>query len=402
MPSLLGDPFEPRAMENEASFRSAAGTTWQTEPFRIFFPLGVLLSWVGVGHWLLYAVGITQSYSCETHGFIQMQGFLLAFAVGFLLTALPRRTRSAPPSNLQMALIASGLVVATVGSVAERWVLAQLGYLLVFAVLVRFAASRFLGAGAGRRPPAAFVLIPIAILHGVLGALLIAFAASGVHWASGLGNLMVQQGVFLCLVVGVGSLILPLMSGMPPPADLGSSPAENRKALVYASVGAVILASFVAEHLGWGRAAAAVRSVAVVAGFAAGGHVLRRPGKPGLHRWLVWLSVWMIPLGLLASALWPDLRVAVLHVAFISGFGLMAFGVATHVSLSHLGMEDLALGRPWPVVVIGSALLWATLTRVAADAADTYFEHLGLAAAMWLIGTAAWLVFFAPAFAGKR
>src|SRR5690606_26694302 len=101
-----------------------------------------------------------------------------------------------------------------------------------------------------------------------------------------------------------------------------------------------------------------------------------------------WVSVWMLPLGLVVSALLPDFRVAALHVSFIGGFGLMAFGVATHVSLSHLGMESLALGRPWPVVVLGATFFFALLGRLAADYSDAYFEHLGWAVAFWLIGSA--------------
>ena len=106
----------------------------------------------------------------------------------------------------------------------------------------------------------------------------------------------------------------------------------------------------------------------------------------------------MIPAGLLIAVILPDFSIAALHITFIGGFGVSVFGVATHVSLSHLGMEKLALGRPWPVVVIALTFALAALTRVLADAADTYFEHLGWAAALWLIGSAPWLTFFGRRF----
>jgi uncharacterized protein involved in response to NO len=263
---------------------------------------------------------------------------------------------------------------------------------------VRFAVRRFLGVGAGRRPPAAFVLIPIAVVHGLAGAVLISIGELLPLWAVGLGKLLIQQGVFLCLVVGVGSLILPLMSGLAPPPDLGSSPRETRKAVLYATAGIAIFASLVLEHLGWATFGPVLRAVVVALGLALGGRAFRPPAKPGLHRKLVWLSTWMIPLGLVVSALLPELRVAALHVTFIGGFALMAFGVGTHVSLAHLGMEELALGSPWPVIVLATAIALALVTRLTADVSDTYFEHLGWAAAFWLVGTAAWLIFFAPAF----
>jgi len=231
-------------------------------------------------------------------------------SVGFLLTALPRRTRSEPPSYAEMAIITAGLVVTTAGSTLESWRVAQLGYAAIFLVLVQFAVRRFLGAAAGRKPPAAFVLIPIAVAHGLAGAALIAAGQAQGFWSMSLGKLLVEQGVFLCLVVGVGSLILPLMSGYPPPPDLGSSPRETAKAGLYAAAGIGIFLSLALEQSGLHTLAPVLRAVVVTLGLAVGGHSLRLPAKPGLHRRLVWLSTWMIPLGLLASALAPDLRVA--------------------------------------------------------------------------------------------
>jgi len=73
---------------------------WRREPFRIFFPLGIALAWIGIGHWVAYAAGWIGTYSCTAHGLVQIQGFLLAFALGFLLTAIPRRTASEPASAI--------------------------------------------------------------------------------------------------------------------------------------------------------------------------------------------------------------------------------------------------------------------------------------------------------------
>lgn len=385
-----------KQMETEKSFAVPPGELWQIEPYRPFFVLGVLLSWVGVGHWLAYALGWTSTYSCEVHGLIQMQGFLMAFAVGFLLTALPRRTRSAPPTLFEMLVIAVALLVVTAASQFERWATAQVGYVIVFAVLVRFALSRFLGALAGRRPPAAFVLIPIAIAHALTGAALISAESYAMvpQGAVGFGKLLVEQGVFLCLVIGVGSLVLPLMDGSPPPADLGSSPLETRKAMAFAAAGVAIFASLALEQAGHAASGQVARAAVVVT--ALGRLARRAPGKPGLHRGLVWTSVWMIPLGLVFAALWPDYRVPALHLMFIGGFAAMAFGVGTHVSFSHLGMAQLALGRPWPVVVLAVTLLMSLSARVAADASETYFGHLAWAAALWLLGSGLWLAYFAP------
>src|SRR5688572_15912872 len=122
----------------ESSFTAPPGTRWQREPFRLFFPLGTILAWVGVGHWILYGIGATSTYSCLAHGVVQVQAFLLSFAVGFLLTALPRRTSSAPPENWELAVIALSLAITAGAGILERIVLAEAAYAVVFLVLLRF------------------------------------------------------------------------------------------------------------------------------------------------------------------------------------------------------------------------------------------------------------------------
>jgi uncharacterized protein involved in response to NO len=376
---------------------------WRTEPFRVFFPAGVLLAWVGVGHWLLYALGVTGTVSCMLHGLVQMQAFMVAFAFGFLWTAVPRRTGTPPATAGEIVAASAGLALTAAGAVAERWALAEIAYAGLVLLLLAFAVRRFVSSRAGRRPPAAFVLIPLGAAHGLAGAALILVSTlpQGPAWADGLGRLLVEQGVFLCFSIGVGSLVVPLIAGQPPPADLGSAPGETWKMGAYAAAGIAIFASLLAEHAGFARAAPLARAAVVALGLAVGAGAWRRPGKPGLHRRLVWLALWLMPAGLAASGLWPDYRVPALHVLFIGGFSLLAFGIATHVALGHLGLDRLALGRPRVVVALGVAFGLALLARVVADASPTYFAHLGWAAAAWIAGSAIWLAFFGPKLLGR-
>jgi uncharacterized protein involved in response to NO len=370
----------------------------------LFFPLGVILGGIGVSHWVLYGAGITSTYSCAVHGAVQMQAFMMAFALGFLLTALPRRTRSLPPSPVEMLVLASALIVTTVTALNESWVLAEAAYALQFLVLLQFALRRFLGRSANRRPPAAFVLIPIGIIHGLVGAASIAAASAFDAYigAMPLGLLLVEQGVFLCFVAGVGSLILPLMAGAPPPLDLDAGPRERLKAAGYAAIGIVIFASFLLEFRGSVQLAPLLRAAAMTIILVLDGTALRPPGKPGIHRRLVWVAVWLIPLGLFVAALFPDYRVPALHIVFIGGFSLMSFAVATHVALNHLDLEELALRSPRPVVALGVLLLLAVVIRFFADLTETYFLYLTIAALLWLVGAAIWLAFLCPHFLRSR
>src|SRR5215468_9465542 len=78
-----------------------------TDPYRIFFPVGIFLGVMGVSIWPLYYFGIIDSYSGRAHAFVQTDGFLYAFIAGFLLTAIPRFTGTEAPSrSLQYVLAA--------------------------------------------------------------------------------------------------------------------------------------------------------------------------------------------------------------------------------------------------------------------------------------------------------
>jgi hypothetical protein len=57
-----------------------------TDPYRILFPLGIVLGAAGVSIWPLYHYGVTAGYSGRAHAFAQTNGFLYAFIAGFLLT----------------------------------------------------------------------------------------------------------------------------------------------------------------------------------------------------------------------------------------------------------------------------------------------------------------------------
>src|SRR5262249_59564259 len=97
------------------------------------------------------------------HGLVRFQGFLFASALGFLLTAMPRRTESPPAPAWGLAAAVAALVTTTAAAFVERWWIAEGASIAIVLGTAAFAVRRFAGARAGRRPPAPFVLIPIAL-----------------------------------------------------------------------------------------------------------------------------------------------------------------------------------------------------------------------------------------------
>src|SRR6476619_361492 len=161
-----------RNMTLPLSSPSLAVPAFRREPYRIFFPLGVLLAWAGVLHWLLLATGFFQEYRSIFHAFAQIEGFMTCFAVGFLFTLIPRRTGTAPPATWQIAVGVVAPVAIVILAWFEQWALSQAPWLLLMGMLIQFAVTRFRAPGAGLRIPNSFVWVVLALLMGVGGAVL--------------------------------------------------------------------------------------------------------------------------------------------------------------------------------------------------------------------------------------
>ena len=66
------------------------------EPFRIFFPVGIMLGMAGVLLWPLFYLGAGIEYPSVAHARIMIEGFMASFIFGFLGTAGPRLTSTRP------------------------------------------------------------------------------------------------------------------------------------------------------------------------------------------------------------------------------------------------------------------------------------------------------------------
>ncbi len=380
------------------------------EPYRLFFPLGAIFGIVGVSHWLFYAVGWIKTYSFFFHSSIQIMVYMTCFVTGFLLTAMPRfsATRHASRSEilLFLACIFSIFVFLTFGC----WIAAELSFLAWMLTLGRFGVSRFIkkkeSPGGPNSPPLEFIWIPIAILHGVAGVLILTLSQARLipAYLSVVGKPMVEQGFLLSVVVGVGGFLIPRVMGTfkavasKETCTLEEVTRERRQSISFHLImGIVLFISFWLEGFGFQVFGYALRAVVVTGEFFHNGLLPRPPKVTDLFVRLVWLSVWMITLGYWLATFLPEYRVVTLHFVFIGGFSLMTFSIATMVVMSHAGEGEKLRGSPWIlwVVVVGLAL--ALLKRITAIFfPDVYFNFLGAAALFWVLADFSWLCFIAP------
>ena len=68
------------------------------EPFRIFFPLGLILGAIGVSLWPLFYWHVITFYPAAPHMRLMIEGLMGSFVIGFLGTAGPRLLEAKPLS----------------------------------------------------------------------------------------------------------------------------------------------------------------------------------------------------------------------------------------------------------------------------------------------------------------
>jgi len=359
------------------------------EPWRVLFPAGVVMAWIGVLPWLLLALGFTEEYRSIQHAMTQIQAFLACFVAGFLFTFVPRRTGAPAPAYWEIAgalVCAAGLAAA---AWSERWAFSQIFWLAWIALV-----GRYVIAGASRVPdrsilPASLVWIPLSLAAAAIGAVLTAAGAAqgvGGMWIHDIGRTMVLEGVTTGFVLGVGSFLLPvLLNGRPP------APPSTRMRAFHAIAAAAFFASFALGP--WSlRAGFGVRAtLAIVVLVSAGLH--RRGEARAVVPAIAQAAVWCVPVGFALAAVFPAWRKAALHVGFIGGFGLLAFAVSAHVAGAHSGK----LARPRVVVLMAALMLLAIPARALVDLDPERFSlWLGIGAGLFLSATIVWFAALAP------
>jgi len=386
-----------------------AAPFWRREPYAVFFPLGIVLSWAGVGRWLAFALsGRHEEYVSVFifHSITQVEGFLLCFAMGFLFTMIPRRTGTAPPSAVEMAIGLAAPVLTAAAAWQQQWALSQAGWITACVLLVVFVMRRFLSTGARRRPPTSFVWIPVALLLGLVGSVLTgsgSLLGSDWQWLHNLGQMFVLQGVFIALILGVGGLALPMMTRGVAPADASLAPVDILTMGAHLVAAALLVASFFVQQKVSVTAGCGLRAAVIVAEFLFAMELWRWPTLPGWNRRVIWVAAWCLPLGFALAALFPDYYEGGLHVSFIGGFATLTLAVSTHVILGHGDRISTINGKPWQVMAIALLMLAAAVSRAAmALQPMSRGAWMATAAFYFLCATAVWVAFLVPVLLKRR
>ena len=370
-------------------------TLCTAEPFRIFFPIGMLFGISGVSLWPLFHLGFhTSFYPGMMHARVMIEGFLGAFVFGFLGTAMPRVTGAPPLTRWELwtlvalHLTAIGLQIGLQPFAGDRVFLVLLMFFLV-CMGRRFARREDL-------PPPGFVLVGLGFLNALAGAALLASVPWNLWtYAMPVGTALLNEGWVLLLILGIGGFLLPRFLDLPEPEFPESRtppPGWKSRALFAGAIGIVISATLVAESLFFHSRAAHLIRCAAASGYLLATIPFHRAKAPNVTLTIcLRVALALLVAGLAFPLCWPLQRVAGLHVVFIGGFSLITFTVATRVVLGHSGNSRL-FPTPLPFLRNAAMLLAAAaVLRAIGDFLPATRNHwLDGASCAWMLGAAVW------------
>jgi uncharacterized protein involved in response to NO len=379
-------------------------TTSAIEPYRVLFPLGAALAIAGVAPWLALAAGATL-WPGRLHAGLMMEGFELSFVSGFLLTAMPAFTHGAKAHASETWGIAAGITLSALAAFAGLEVYAHALAALVLLQLLtavggravgRLASPGGWGPGGAGAPPEEFLLVGLGLLAGVAGTAWQAAIVAG--WAHEpalhLAEHLVSRFMVLALVLGLGGLLVPTFAMMPEPLTiLGVARAGDRprRRAFAAALALLLVGALVAEAVQQPRAAAVLRAVAGAASTLLAWKLLRPEGRRDGVAWAIRAAGWGLLTGLVLVAALPAHEIAMWHVVFVAGYGLLTLGIGTRVVVSHGGHGLADEARVLTRMTL-AALGLALALRVIAELAGAGMVHaLAAAAACWIAAWALWL-----------
>lgn len=367
----------------------------QMDAYRYFFPAGWVMGVWGVLLWILFPWNLV-SYPGLRHPEIMSGGFFLFFVSGFLMTAAPKFTSSFDPTEWDQRISFALIAALFLSLLPEERIYFYSVVVLVFVFLAYFLVRRFLNRKSN--PPDSFLFVGFGVVTGLLGSVGM-FLGEVFNVPSEiytLARLALLQAYVLCLVLGVGSRLIPALLGWAPLPTEGGK-VKPPRLLLFGSLAVLFLGSFVLEAVHFQLLSQLLRAgvMTFIAFFFWKLH--RLPSRKAVQSWWLWISAWSLLLGQWGICFLPAYRIHLLHVVLVSGLGTMTLMIASRVILSH-GHHGLQWEKNSKGLFFGALLLsLAGFTRLSAGfAPHIYQSHLLYAAYTWILGLVVWGALFLP------
>jgi uncharacterized protein involved in response to NO len=355
----------------------------KNEPYRLFFPMGILCLLGGSLIWLSQIWG-AEVYPVLTHRYLMLNGFSAFFIAGFLMTAVPKFSQTETASYLEVYLFLAvtflGLVCALLNSEEKIYLFSALQALLILLFLLKRITKRKVN------PPYSFVFIFVGlilwIVSGVASIFTISESFKGLHY----------EGAIAAIILGVGSRLIPGILGHVEIVQQQRNLYENEKPffLTVPWHFTALIICFVGSYFVEGQVGVGIRSLVVFVIALLYWKIYQFPKERTALTWNIWISCWLIVVSFILKTLWQDGAIHAGHAFFFSGIVLLTLLIATRVLQSH-GPKDKKLENLKILYLVTFLVILAGATRVSAYLMpEFYLRHLGYSSLVLVSAVLLW------------
>lgn len=372
------------------------GYTYAYAP--LFF-IGLLSALLGTMIWpLVFYTNISISDPLLMHKLVLFGGFLLSFAYGFILSAFPNFTGTEKVSIGELLIVVTGQGLIVAGLLVDRPAVSFLGLFTAAAASFYFVKSRLLYRRFDLPPSAKYVAVGFVMaMTGFFLEGLVYY--KGIDVPKAIRDSLIQYGLVLNLVLGVGLKLLPVFLGVQQSKKFSIEVKPQTNFLQYLKKNKLTL-QLVALNLllildlfNQAGLANLGRSILVGWIFIEQLKITQSPVVKSFLTFGVWVSLWSMVLGLFLRSI-PIFDIFGVHIYFISGFSLLTLMIAGRVTLSHGGFSlDFERSSKTIYFVIVFAVLSGLLRFIPSLSDHLGFEvYIGLSWICWFIFLIFWLV----------
>lgn len=370
----------------------------EKDPFRLFFPVGALLAIAGVLPWA--AELFTHAfYPRDFHRVLMIDGFLLSFVAGFLMTAITRFTGTHFATKWEIVGVLISILVANLATFFTMQTVSFLFSAIAVLQIALFAFRRFRKKTVN--PPYTFIFIGLGLFFWLLSNLGLFFVTVGATIPETLTSIfddLFSNGAVMSLVLGVGGRLLPGILGWEEIIVAQRQQYETQRSylnVVPKDVWAAMIlfaASFLLSPVLSLRWCLLLRGFVTLYFAVVYWRIHRFPKTRSYLTWSLWVCAWCLVAGYFLPVLWAAGTVHALHLNFVGGFSLITLLISMRVTFAH-GEIGTGIEKTFPWIAVCAGLIFlAAITRVTAILWPTiYLDHLGYAAITWLLGLTAWM-----------
>lgn len=357
------------------------------EPYRFYFLLGAFFLMWGALVWLPQIWNPGSNYPVNLHRYLMLNGFVASFIGGFLMTAVPKFSQTAPPHPFEVIIFflftGVGVFISFLGNEKGIFLISALqGMSLLFFIFRRILKRK-------ANPPYSFIFIFVGLFLWIISGL-----AGFLFDTENFKNIQ-YEGAIAAIILGVGSRLIPGILGhvevVMAQRDRYEKPISILKTVPLEFF--FLIGSFVGSYFSQSEMlGSSIRALVVLIIAFKYWLLWKKPKIKTALTWSIWSSAWLIVLSFLIKPFIEEGSIHIGHSFFINGIVLLSLLIGVRVVQSH-GPDNKSFEESPIIYVITFLIVLAALTRVSAHLLpDSYLTHLGYSAILLVAGVLVWLI----------